>query len=241
MSYQKLLSPSNQNDQNIQVCSISFNKADRIRFIGLPMDVIDSLRIAIRNNRFPIKKESAYHSALEFKLRGFPWLGISNDAVDSRRLLASILKSMAEFGWNLVQAVNVSKKNNDKDTLFFEKGMSDPDVELFAMSLNMYDRIRIIDAPSLADCVKDAIKRHWPYGIKNERTYFGSIEFQLKGSPWRGYGPEAVYGRRLLCQIIANLRAKGFKLYASVDISPAGETHSTLDSWIFRRVGLAWY
>lgn len=236
MSYQRL-PPAEFG--GIQVCSISFNMTDRVRLIGLPIDVINSMRTAITHSWGVIQKESDYYGTYEFKLTGNPWYGRGEDAVYSRRLLAAILRTMAQLGWNLLQAADVSKKPYDKDTLFFEKGMPDPDAALFAMSFNMKDRIRLIDAPSFAACVKDAIQSQWYNGIQKERDYCGSIEFKLSGNPWYPNGSETVSGRMLLCQIIANVRAKGFKLYGSVDIS-IGNKGMDLESWIFRRVGPAW-
>lgn len=225
--------------EGIQVCSISINMSDRIRLIGLPLNVIDEMRIAIRNSWGPIQNESDFYSTYEFKLEGNPWYGQCEDAVRSRRLLTAILKTMCQFGWNLLQAADVSKKPNDKDTLFFEKGVPDPGAELFAISFNMTDRIRIIDAPSIDVCVQDAIESQWPDGIQHKNDYCGSIEYKLSGNPWFPNGSEAAHGPMLLCQILANVRAKGFKLYGSIDIS-LGNKGQDLESWIFRRVGEAW-
>lgn len=236
MSYEKLR-PAEY--EGIQVCSISLNMTDRIRLIGLPIDVINAMRTAITNSWGAIQKEEDYHRTYEFKLKGNPWYAQGEDAVHCRRLLAAVLKTMAQFGWNLLQAADVSKKPDDKDTLFFEKGLPDPDADLFAVSFNQSDRLRIIDAPSFAACVKDAIQSQWPKGIKDQRDYYGSIEFKLSGFPWFPDGGEAVYGRMLLCQIIANIRAKGYKLYGSIDIT-IGNKGMDLESWIFRRVGQAW-
>lgn len=224
----------------IQICSISFNMTDRIRLIGLPNDIINTMRTAIKQSWGSIQHESKYYSAFEFKLAGNPWRGEGYEAVNSRRLLAAILRTMAQFGWNLLQAADISRKPHDKDTLFFEKGTLDPDVALFAMSFNMSDLIRIIDAPSFAPCVKDAIRSIWRNGIQFENNYCGSIQFKLWGNPWNADGSETVSVRMLLCQIIANIRAKGFKLYGSVDISIGDGEKGDLDSWIFRRVGPAW-
>ncbi len=229
----------------MEICSISLNMTDRIRLIGLPVDVINEIKRAIIISWGEIQEEGEYHTSFEFKLKGDPWIGEGNDAVYSRRLLTAMLKTMAQFGWNLIQAADVSKKQGDTDTLFFEKGIPDPDAELFAISFNMGDKIRIIDAPSFDVCVKDAIRSQWPGGIQHRRDYCGSIEYKLSGYPWEARGSETVHSRMLLCQIIANVRAKGYKLYGSVDISIGscnGDSsgHSDLESWVFRRVGAAW-
>ncbi|KAG4071636.1 hypothetical protein HA402_011790 [Bradysia odoriphaga] len=236
MSCEKLRAAFND---NIEVCSISLNRTDRIRLFGLPADVINELKTAITSSWGPIQKENDYHGAFEFKLKGNPWYGQGDDAVHCRRLLAAVLKTMAQFGWNLLQAADVSKKPDDKDTMFFEKGIPDPDANLFAMSFNMTDKIRIIDAPEFADSVEHALQTQWPNFIRSKEDYYGSIEYKLTGNPWFADGDATVRSRMLLCQIIANIRAKGYKLYGSIDIT-VGVKGADLESWIFRRVGNAW-
>jgi len=236
MSQSKLPPAANE---NIEVCSISFNQQDRVRLIGLPLTVVGEMRNTITNYWGPIQSEKDYFGTHEFKLKGYPWVGQGEDAVSSRRLLAGILTTMAAYGWNLLQAADVSKKPYDKDTLFFEKGVPDPDAHLFAMSFNMRDRIRIIDAPSFLPCVVDAVRKYWPAGIQDQSDYCGAIELKLSGNPWWPDGSECVYGRMLLCQILANIRANGYKLYGSIDIS-SGNKGMDLESWIFRKVGPVW-
>lgn len=225
--------------EGIQVCCISLSKNDRIRLIGLPADVTNEIRNAIIGSWDPIVREGDYYGSYEFKLKGDPWCGHGEQAVDSRRLLAAVLKTMAQFGWNLLQSTDISKKIDDTDTMFFEKGIPDPDADLFALSFNLDDRIRIIDAPSMNVCVEDALSSQWPNGIKHKRDYNGAIEFQLSGRPWTATGSQTVQSRMLLCQLLANVRAKGYKLYGTVHISTGGEGRD-LDSWVFRRVGVAW-
>ncbi len=133
----------------------------------------------------------------------------------------------------------MSKKPGDKDTLFFENGTPDPEVQMFALTFNMGDRIRVIDAPNMMPYVRKAVETQWRHGIQNERDYHGSQELKLSGNPWWPSGTDAVLSRMLLNQILANLRAVGFKLYGSVDVSLGAEGRD-LESWVFRRVGPAW-
>jgi len=146
---------------------------------------------------------------------------------------------MARNGWNLIQSADVSKKEGDKDTLFFENAQFDPDVQMFGMTFNMGDRIRIIDAPGMMPCVREAVKSRWPGGIQHEREYSGSLELKLSGNPWFANGSDAVHSRMLLNQILANCRSLGFKLYGSVDVS-VGAKGQDLESWFFRKVSKVW-
>ncbi|KAF9163470.1 hypothetical protein DFQ26_002488 [Actinomortierella ambigua] len=223
------------------VCCISLNMSDRIRLLGCPAQIVPPIREAIKSAWGQIQSESSYCGAHEFKLLGNPWYGQSQDAVYARRLLTALLRTMAQCGWNLLQASDVSKKPHDKDTMFFESAVApDPDAQLFAVSFNMSDRIRVIDAPAFMPFVKTAVQAQWKYGIQEERDYYGSKELKLRGNPWFASGDEAVLARMLCAQICANIRAQGFKLYASVDISVGTDKGHDLETWVFRRVGPSW-
>ncbi len=89
---------------------------------------------------------------------------------------------VGKFVWS--KAADISKKLDDKDTLSFEKGIPDPDAKLFAMSFNIFDRIRIIDAPSFDVCVEDALRGQWPQGTQHKKDYHGIVEYKLSGNPW---------------------------------------------------------
>ncbi len=237
------------NKSQYQVCCITMNMGDRLRLLACPAEVIPLIRECIQASWGKIQDERPYNGSHEFKLKGYPWYGQGNDAVASRRLLAAILTVMAKNGWNLLQSSDVSKKMGDKDSLFFESGKIDEEASLFAVSFNMGDRIRIIDAPGFLPYVQEAVKQFWPRGIQNEREYCGSMELKLAGNPWYPFGEEAVYSKLLLCQLIANFHSVGYKLYASVDISQGhtqttGAGHQTgssdLESWVFRKIGPNW-
>ncbi|KAG0353821.1 hypothetical protein BC939DRAFT_472769 [Gamsiella multidivaricata] len=232
--------------QSPRVCCITLNECDKLRLIGTPPELSHQIRQAIATSWGRIQREANYSGAHEFKLMGNPWLGQGIEAVRSRRLLTGVLRTMAQNGWNLIQAADVSKKQGDKDSLFFESvsqatGIVDVGaVEMFAMSFNRTDRIRLIDAPAdIPALIKHAVQTQWKFGIQQEQIYDTSYEFKLRGNPFVPCGVEAVVSRMMLSQILANLRAIGFKLYASVDIS-VGTEGQDVESWVFRRVGPAW-
>lgn len=120
-----------------------------------------------------------------------------------------------------------------KTRYFLRRGMQ-IQMPISLLCLNMHDRTRIIDAPSFTVCVEDAIQSQWRNGVQNKREYYGSTECKLSGNPWFPCGSQTVYSRILLYQILANVQEKGYKLYASVDIS-TGQDGVNLESWIFRQ------
>ncbi|KAG0055374.1 hypothetical protein BGZ83_008766 [Gryganskiella cystojenkinii] len=229
-----------------QICCISLNSTDKIRLINVPFDLTDLIRATILSSwGNPVQKEDRIASAHEFKLKGNPWIGAGEESVRSRRLVCQVMKGMAERGWNLIQAADISKQEHDQDSLFFEnmtgsRGIVDINVEMFAMSFNKMDTIRLIDAPpQFISLVKDAIIKSWPKGLQKEGDYAGSYEFKLRGNPFYASKEQAIYCRMLLCHVLGVLRNQGFKLYSSVDVS-RGQEGMDLESWIFRRVGPAW-
>ncbi|KAF9286880.1 hypothetical protein BGZ88_008846 [Linnemannia elongata] len=231
-----------------RVCCITLNETDKIRLLGVPPVLVDPIRNAISSSWGHIQSEQTYFGAHEFKLLGTPWRGQGTDSITSRTLIVSVLRTMAVNGWNMIQAADVSKKEHGKDALFFETidpslGAVMPDeVDMFAMSFNSSDKLRIIgNVPtSIIAAVKQAIQTQWPSGIQQEGTHLRAHEIKLRGNPWRPHGAETVYSRMFLSQLLANIRAQGFKLYTSVDISHGDDEKRETESWIFRRVGRTW-
>lgn len=161
-SYSTLMAPFLQSSR---VCCITLNEADKMRLIGTPPEITHAIRLAIRQGWGAIQREQNYAGAHEFKMLGNPWHGQSEEAVRSRKLITAVLRTMANYGWNLIQAADVSKKQSDKDSLFFELGpVQDPQADLFSISFNRSDRIRVIDAPHMVPYVKQAIQAQWKYG-----------------------------------------------------------------------------
>ncbi|KAI9233600.1 MAG: hypothetical protein BYD32DRAFT_439937 [Podila humilis] len=112
-SYSTLTAP---HMETARVCVITLNESDKIRLIATQPE------LAIHSGWGKIQRERDYAGTHEFKLDGYPWHGDGKQSVMCRRLLTHLLRSMAAHGWNLIQAVDMSKKQMDKDALFFELG-----------------------------------------------------------------------------------------------------------------------
>jgi len=104
---------------------------------------------------------------------GNPWLGYGSEHIPARRLIVEVIKVMAVNGWNLVQAADVSKKEQDKDSLFFEtvdptmvSGADTQEVDLFCISFSSGDKLRVIDNsnPDVVAVIRQAIKSQWKAG-----------------------------------------------------------------------------
>lgn len=102
-----------------------------------------------------------------------------------------------------------------------------------AISLHKSDRIRLLQFPqSDIVAIRGIIKKSWPRGIQDERTYSSSYEFKLSGYPWSGQGPDAIPSRIVMRGIFAYLFSIGWILHASTDISKKEFDKDTL---IFRK------
>ncbi|KAF9345226.1 hypothetical protein BGX26_003384 [Mortierella sp. AD094] len=237
------LLPAVQRDELSLLCCITLNDTNKIRLISTPPEIIQPVRVAIKSicpNREGYF-ESKYHGAYEFTV-GYDdlWTGNGENAVLSRKLLLAILKLMAERGWNLLQSVDITKKGHDKDSLFFEyvPTVDALQVDMFAISFNEVNTIRMIGAPKqILPPIKEAIKKHWNFLSGMGYTqYHDSYQLVLDGEPFRPHGKDTVQLRMMLLQLLATIKARGYRLYASVDTSR--KEHS-LDTWFFRGVDSA--
>jgi hypothetical protein len=213
---------------------------DRIRLIGCPLELKLQFRSIIQSVWGRIQKEKTYHGSHEFKLEGYPWTAydVGEDCIQARMLIIEILSCAIKNGWTLLQGTDISRLDGDSDVLFFENAPPEPEVELIGMSLHSTDLIRLQNAPIiLEDMLRDAVLSQWPKGLHHEKEYYGSYEIKMYGTPWResDFGRGSVARTLLMCQIIANFRAAGYKLYAALDISQA-MGGSDLDTWVFRKV-----
>ncbi|KAG0000575.1 hypothetical protein BGZ80_010681 [Entomortierella chlamydospora] len=206
----------------LRVCCINLNGTDRIRLIATPPTLVDPIRQTILACWGPIQKEGNFAGAHEYKLLGNPWDGGGVEAVNSRKLLIGLLRTMAQHGWNLIQASDVSKKQYDKDSLFFEGSMVPVvgQVDMFSISFHGTDRIRLIDVPPfIIPLVKGAIQAQWRKGIQSSTLFFKAHEFKLNGNPFWGDGEDVVLTHVMLAQILSTLREQGYKLYSSANIN----------------------
>ncbi|GJJ71606.1 hypothetical protein EMPS_03956 [Entomortierella parvispora] len=248
--------------KNVRISTVALAGKDKIRLIGTPAYLTPELRIAIQSSWGTIQRESSYGGSHEFKLQGNPW-GASPgpDLVRSQRLILAILEAMARLGWDLVLSTDISQRQRDQDTLYFEQnatfasddansgdGTKAPsrtaNVEMFAVCFHKSDKIRVLamaipQTQKVTALVKQAVASQWKYKIQRERDYCGVFELKLQGNPFWSGGEEFVQGRMVLAQMLANFRAEGYRVYGSVCIGPGSEDDQ-VDFWIFRRADLFW-
>ncbi|KAG0244147.1 hypothetical protein BGX31_009698 [Mortierella sp. GBA43] len=120
------------------------------------------------------------------------------------------------------------------------------EVELFAVSFSHSDKIRIVSQQSpevvlrMMGLIKQAVASQWKYGIQAEQDYCGAAEIKLQGNPFKARRSQSVHARMMLAQMIANFKAEGFKLYASLNIGE-GKDRNDVESWVLRRMNASWH
>ena len=127
--------------------TISLNRHDRLRLIGIPDSLVSAVRDTIQSCWLRgIQEESRYFKSWEFKLRGNPWWASGEEAVDSRYLILKLIESLQVYGWSVVASIDSSRKLSDKSALLFRQSQPRQS-PVFCVSLNETDKLRLINAP----------------------------------------------------------------------------------------------
>ncbi|KAG0049523.1 hypothetical protein BGZ83_005709 [Gryganskiella cystojenkinii] len=261
------LAKTTPSSNSIRICTVALAGGDKIRLIGTPSYLTPEIRSTIQMSWGTVQKESSYAGSHEFKLTGHPWKAEGPDLIRCRKLILGMVETMARMGWDLILSTDISQRDSDQDTMFFELNQAiaaaeanddtqrvvnenilgplrPVNVEMFAICFHKSDKIRVLamsihQAQKVLGLVKQAIASQWKYTIQRERDYCGASEIKLQGNPFWSGGDEFVQGRMVLAQTLANLRAEGYKVYSSVSSGP-GSDDDQVDFWIFRRVDIFW-
>lgn len=211
--------------KNTSFFALSLNKTDRIRLHRATPDLISIMT----NTSYGvpslwqagIQLQSMLNNALEFKLKGNPWLSNSNEAVEARRLINNLFNLLSRYGWNLYGTCDLTKHLSNKSTFFFRSKPIEPKSLInFCVSLNETDKLRLIDSDmGLIEQVRSAVNLGWPKGIQNETDYYGSWQFKLIGNPFSCFGSDRIYTCVMMILVLNNIEKRGYKLLCSADVS----------------------
>lgn len=127
--------------------TISLNKHDTLRLIGIPDSLVSAVRDTIKTSwSRGIQAESRYFGSWEFKLHGNPWWASGAEAVDSRYLVLKLIGCLQQYGWTVAASIDSSRKLSDKSALLFK--LTEPrQSQVFCVSLNETDKLRLINVP----------------------------------------------------------------------------------------------
>ena len=213
--------------QRPHFASISLCRADRLRLVDCK-DEADAIRQAIDQNSagslLRIQEESLRVHHAKFKLLGTPWRSSGMEAIRARQLVSRISEVMLQRGWALTDALDMSKKSDDKSMLLFRRCA--PTFGRFScFALTSINQLTLIDFPSgdLA-VLKNCLTLNYLPGIqKLESSDEGNLRATLSGFPWShpaglnlGW---ALHARSLVLHLLATLIRLGYRLVVSADVS----------------------
>ena len=104
---------------------------------------------------------------------------------------------------------------------------------MLMISLNREDRLRLISCPGyVISAVEEVITHHWEQGLQASRERENCWELKVSGTPWWAEGEDTVKARYLVAHIISKLKALGWEVAATMDLSRK-ENYKTV--FVFRQ------
>ncbi|MFH4977676.1 hypothetical protein AB6A40_004385 [Gnathostoma spinigerum] len=203
---------------------LSLNATDRIRLIDTSPEIIEVVRRCLEQNwsqgiqNEGPKDDGSYY---EFKLNGRPWLSCGNEAIDSRLILTLIFQQLAGIGWDVVTALDISRRPNDK-AVFVLRRCAATNIPHFAISMNSTDIIRVIYSNrEVNDFIAATLSECWTLGVSSFGRRNGCSEFILNGTPWSCSSTTSQFEvtRMLMSRIMYVLALRGWKVVFSADVS----------------------
>ena len=241
--------------------AISLNRTDRLRLIAAPSDVLHIVASVIQQCwARGIQQVKAYHGSQEYKLSGTPWWAEADQAVDSRRLIGSIIACLKFSGWDICATLEISRQLDDKTLFLFKQSRSaarpqkqgavSQMVDWVCVSFHETDKLRLCSGPGketptqeiLQEKIRSNLENLGEGVIQRERSYHTAVEWKMSGTPFSGtYGTGGQQRSMIgfLCRLIKDLNSAGWRLVCSVDIS--AKYHTTkherypldVHSWFF--------
>jgi hypothetical protein len=138
-----------------------------------------------------------------------------SDHCNSPELVCSLFKSAESLGWSYVSSI---QKNQKSSLLFRYEPERIEQGDYFALLLDRNDKINIVSPPNgTIDVVKGSISAAYDKGVQKEGAHLNTYEFTLNGNPWLNQGENVVYSKRLINQIIDDLKSNHYDLHAVCD------------------------
>ena len=212
---------------NAQFSSISLCQRNRLRLVDCKEES-QCVRQVIANSGFRIEDESEKEHHAKMRLNGRPWHCSGLEAVQARQLVARISEAMLQRGWALTDAIDISRRQDDKSMLLFRRCI--PTTASFScICLTSTDHLRLVNfSPGDQEVLKTCIMQNYLPGVTRVDTSGGegnSVKFNLIGSPWSNHGG-GLHARSLLVHLFASAINLGFQIVASADVSSKFATDS---------------
>ena len=209
--------------QKTEFCTISVCQRDRMRLVDCK-EMCNDVEQIVQQNQYRVQDKSIKEHHAKLKLSGTPWHCSGYESVKSRQLISRISEAMLKQGWALTDAVDISRRDDDKSMLLYRR--CPPTTARFScISLTSSDHLRLIDFPSSDQEVlgRTVNERYLPGISRVDNTESCSLKFSLAGSPWSDPGGSnlgwALHARSMLLHLLNTAHQLGYRLAVSADVS----------------------
>ena len=208
------------NSSSAQFCSISLCQKNRLRLVDCKEET-ECVRQAITNSGFRIEDETSKEHHVKLKVNGKPWHCSGKEAVWARQLVGRISEAMLQRGWALTDAIDISRREDDKSMLLFRR-CAPTTATIACICLTSTDHLRLIDfSPGDQEVLRTCIIENYlpgVNGVDSSGSEGRSLKFELLGSPWASWD-WGLHARSLLLHLFAAAFSLGFQIVASADVS----------------------
>ena len=197
-----------------------------ILLVDVPRDIETQIVQAVRDTHGVdshkiTEDDGGSHLTSKISLEGwFNWHATGDQAISLRKMLMEVIQVARKHKYDLICNLNTK---GTTDSLMFQHNPNLSDFrqeDMFIMSLNRNDRIRLISAPDyIVTSTADVVTSYWDKGIQENEAKEGFHELKLRGTPWWADGESAVKSRFLIINMIAKFQALGWEVAATLDVS----------------------
>ncbi|KAH8901034.1 hypothetical protein GQ53DRAFT_835005 [Thozetella sp. PMI_491] len=210
-----------------QFACLTLNQHDLLRCINFPANDVHIIRQVLQTI-WPrgLQAEGPYGPAREFKLNGYPWAYSAHGDDDARYLMLRLFETLYNRGWVISAAVDMSKKEADKDSLIFRhQAPVPPECHWLSISFDSWSKLKVIGAPSAE--LAQALVQTFGGAVSESELANGRLKIKFHGTPWLASGVETVTSRLMLLGMLQTLEAFGYTVYTSIDMINGREGSET--------------
>ena len=200
--------------------TVGISSYDSLHLIGCSQGTNIVVRAVQQGYAGGVQKDQVVQGVCrDMKLNGNPWgNGTCSELMAGRNLLLRIFEAMDREGKSFLTTCNF--KGTSDNLYFTDNPHCDRQGRFAMLSLNSTDCLRVLNlGTEEVGMIRSIIRSYWPRGVQAEGAKAGYYEFKLKGTPWWADGTDAVASRLLMSHLFEAMKAVGWEVHASLDVS----------------------